>query len=96
MVSGWKMIAKCMNCLTRIIKKLFALHDTRHEWIQTTYNFPQLKSEVLENLQMNFKYEEIKYSMFSMNPWEEPWLDGFPVGFYQKSWSVVVPKCVSL
>jgi hypothetical protein len=33
--------------------------------------------------------EEIKRAVFSMHPWKAPGPDGFPAGFYQKSWDTV-------
>jgi len=36
------------------------------------------------------QHEEIKKALFDMKPWKTPGLDGFPVGFFQNAWSIVV------
>lgn len=33
--------------------------------------------------------EEIQKVLFSMKPWKAAGPDGFPAGFYQKTWNVV-------
>jgi hypothetical protein len=37
----------------------------------------------------NLADEEVHRAVFDMDPWKAPGLDGFPAGFYQKSWKYI-------
>ncbi|CAJ2675557.1 unnamed protein product [Trifolium pratense] len=41
------------------------------------------------SLEAPINNDEVKHAVFSMSPWKAPGPDGFPAGFYQKSWDIV-------
>jgi hypothetical protein len=44
---------------------------------------------LIDKLAAPINIEEVKGAVFGMHPWKAPGPDGFPAGFYQKSWDVV-------
>jgi hypothetical protein len=42
-----------------------------------------------DKLALPINKDEVKKAVFGMHPWKAPGPDGFPAGFYQKSWDVV-------
>ncbi|XP_058753528.1 uncharacterized protein LOC131626710 [Vicia villosa] len=58
-------------------------------WKNTTASFPNLAEGDINNLNIKISKEEVKKALFDMKPWKAPGPDGFPAGFYQKSWGVV-------
>ncbi|GAU43826.1 hypothetical protein TSUD_399190 [Trifolium subterraneum] len=81
-------IQQLQSLVNDFYKQLFALNN-RCNWSQTSITFPHLDAEVIRNLAGPVQDQEIKYAMFSMSPWKAPGPDGFPAGFYQKSWGTV-------
>jgi hypothetical protein len=59
------------------------------DWHQTNVTYLKLSNEVVEKLNAPIVNDEIRRDIFNMNPWKAPSLDGFPTGFFQKSWNIV-------
>lgn len=59
---------------------------------QTKVMFPCMQDSVKHRLGDAIKDEEVKKDIFAVKPWKAPGPDGFLVGFYQKSWSIVRGK----
>ncbi|XP_058784072.1 uncharacterized protein LOC131658836 [Vicia villosa] len=55
----------------------------------TAVSFPKLENEELQQLSKPIHSDEVHNALFSMKPWKAPGPDGFPEGFYQKSWDIV-------
>jgi hypothetical protein len=70
-------------------QKLFSINHVPVEWQPTNVSYPRLSSEVIENLNKPIVNEEVRSALFRMNPWKAPGPDGFPAGFFQKSWNIV-------
>ncbi|KAI5414012.1 hypothetical protein KIW84_058235 [Lathyrus oleraceus] len=51
-----------------------------------------LEAMELQRISRQVEGIEVREAIFSMNPWNALGLDGFPAGFYQKSWSTVGEK----
>jgi hypothetical protein len=58
-------------------------------WFQTNISFPPLELVTRNTLAAPISDEEVKNAVFKMPPWKAPGPDGFPTGFYQKSWEIV-------
>ncbi|CAJ2645411.1 unnamed protein product [Trifolium pratense] len=59
------------------------------DWIQTTITYPCLDENEIDALAAPITNDEVKNALFEMSPWKAPGPDGFPAGFYQKSWNIV-------
>lgn len=70
-------------------RELFGPSPSLGSWYQTPFSFPRLDEQVLASLDLPPSNNEIKAAVFGMNPWKAPGPDGYPAGFYQKSWDVV-------
>ncbi|PNY12420.1 ribonuclease H [Trifolium pratense] len=70
-------------------KKLFTDECISRDWSQTEFSYPKLDQEVKEKLAAPISEEEVKSAVFHMSAWKAPGPDGFPAGFYQKSWEIV-------
>jgi hypothetical protein len=68
---------------------LFLANHNSREWYQTCVTYPSLEEERMNALSAPVVNSEVKHVVFSMNPWKAPEPDGFPAGFYKKSWDVV-------
>jgi hypothetical protein len=68
---------------------LFSNDGNEASWEQTQISFPRLDASEVQQIRGDISDEEIKSAVFSMKPWKAPGPDGFPAGFYQKSWSIV-------
>jgi hypothetical protein len=44
---------------------------------------------MLSKLAEPVSIEEVRRAVFNMHPWKAPGPDGFPAGFYQRSWDIV-------
>ncbi|GAU13938.1 hypothetical protein TSUD_262650 [Trifolium subterraneum] len=66
----------------------FANHE-RMVWTPIPISFPALEEIIMRDLAAPLTNNEIKHAVFSMSPWKAPGPDGFPAGFYQKSWDIV-------
>jgi hypothetical protein len=77
---------------TDFYQKLFTMNQFYGDWYQTDVTYPRLSSEALGELSTPITNDEVRRAMFHMNPWKAPGPDGFPAGFYQKSWSIVGRK----
>jgi hypothetical protein len=77
------------NMVTNYYKELFALNHTMSEWAQSATTYPVLDEVTLSRLSNDIEDDEVKHALFCMKPWKAPGPDGFPAGFYQKSWEVV-------
>lgn len=47
---------------------------------------------MMQKLDVELKDEEVKQALYDMDPWKSLGSDGYPVGFYQKSWNIVGSK----
>ncbi|XP_058747096.1 uncharacterized protein LOC131620092 [Vicia villosa] len=70
-------------------KKQFSCPHSWCSWSQTPITFPKLTDENLQSLKEDISVMEVKQALFSMKPWKAPGPDGFPPGFYQKSWKTL-------
>ncbi|MCH81869.1 putative ribonuclease H protein [Trifolium medium] len=68
---------------------LFSNNEQEVQWQQTAVSYPQLTGQELQQIHCDIEDDEIKRAVFSMSPWKAPGPDGFPAGFYQKSWNTV-------
>jgi hypothetical protein len=68
---------------------LFSNNGNDVQWQQTELSFPKLSEDELQDISCDIVDEEIRRAVFSMSPWKAPGPDGFPAGFYQKSWNIV-------
>ncbi|MCI20639.1 hypothetical protein A2U01_0041801, partial [Trifolium medium] len=59
------------------------------DWFQSNISYPDLDGSMMMSLAAPITNEEVKHAIFSMSPWKAPGPDGFPAGFYQKSWDIV-------
>jgi len=58
-------------------------------WFQTTISYPPTDPTLLQGLSIPVTDKEIEVALFSMSPWKAPGPDGYPAGFFQKSWPMV-------
>lgn len=72
----------------RYYKNIFVVKHMRKEWKHIGISYPKLNDTDIQNLREPLSNDKIKIAMFSMKPWKNPGLDGFPAGFYQKSWDI--------
>ncbi|MCH79274.1 putative non-LTR retroelement reverse transcriptase [Trifolium medium] len=70
-------------------KVLFSANGSVVNWYQTAVTFPRLHEDDLQVIRGDITNAEVKEAVFNMSPWKAPGLDGFPAGFYQKSWDIV-------
>src|SRR4051794_38906981 len=90
--------AQIKALVNNFYKELFATGTTWNRWRQTSITYPGIEDEDLRQLDANISNDEIRRAMFEMQPWKAPGPDGFPAGFYQKSWGIVgaaVCECVT-
>jgi hypothetical protein len=69
--------------------KLFTEDQLTRTWHQTAITYPAIDLAVKDKIDAPVKEEEVKNAVFNMHPWKAPGPDGFPAGFYQKSWDIV-------
>ncbi|WJX12065.1 hypothetical protein P8452_02604 [Trifolium repens] len=69
--------------------ELFDESTMSREWSQTIISFSPLESEMMNKIAAPINDKEVKSAVFKMSPWKAPGPDGFPAGFYQKSWDIV-------
>jgi hypothetical protein len=69
--------------------KLFDENSMSREWFQTIISFSPLDLEMTNKIAAPINDKEVKNAVFKMSPWKAPGPDGFPAGFYQKSWEIV-------
>lgn len=67
----------------------FADHNQITDPSNFISNFPTLNTEIWNQINSDFKPEEIKRALFDMDPFKAPGPDGFPAGFYQQEWQTV-------
>ncbi|XP_058783395.1 uncharacterized protein LOC131658074 [Vicia villosa] len=77
-------------------KDLFKISSIGSGRFQSKLTYPPLHDEELNKLNDNVTELEIKSVVFSMQPWKAPGPDGFPAGFYQRSWNMVGNSVVAL
>jgi hypothetical protein len=82
-------VTDLQNLATNFYKKLFSNDRMSRPWSKTDISYPVLDSEVMTKLVKPISKEEVKRAIFNMKPWKAPGPDGFPAGFYQKSWAIV-------
>jgi hypothetical protein len=82
-------VTDLQNLATNFYKKLFSNDRMSRPWSKTDISYPVLDSEVMTKLVEPISKEEVKRAIFNMKPWKAPGPDGFPAGFYQKSWAIV-------
>jgi hypothetical protein len=70
-------------------RNLFSNDQLCREWHQTDISYPALTLSMKDKLNAPLADEEIKQAVFQIHPWKAPGPDGFPAGFYQKSWDIV-------
>ncbi|XP_050222138.1 uncharacterized protein LOC126672232 [Mercurialis annua] len=59
------------------------------------FSFPVIEASILSKISAVVTEEEIKLSLWDMNPWKAPGIDGLHASFYQSHWSIVGQKLVS-
>jgi hypothetical protein len=69
--------------------KLYTEDQLTRTWHQTAITYPALDSAVKDKIDAPVNEEEVKNAVFNIHPWKAPGPDGFPAGFYQKSWDIV-------
>lgn len=84
------------DMVNEFYKKLFSNNHCRMEWLQTNVTYPTLEEDVLVCLSAPIEDNEVRSALFNMNPWKAPGPDGFPAGFYQKSWRLWEARFVIL
>jgi hypothetical protein len=77
------------SMVNEFYKDLFSFQNQRHEWITTSPTYPTFEDKMKDMLGVEVDNDEVKRAVFNMNPWKAPGPDGFPAGFYQKSWEIV-------
>jgi hypothetical protein len=82
-------VGQVHNLASSFYKKLFSDDQRTRQWHTTSISFPTLDIDVKAKLRAPISREEVYRATFSMHPWKGPSPDGFPAGFYQKSWNVV-------
>jgi hypothetical protein len=86
----WVEDADKIRCMANeFYRKLFTRTQDLIDWHQTAVTYPRLSNEKLEKLDAPIDNDEVRKAIFNMDPWKAPGPDGFPAGFYQKSWSIV-------
>jgi hypothetical protein len=70
-------------------KTLYAADRSVVNWYQTAITYPRLLGDELQMIGGVITDDEVKRAVFNMSPWKAPGPDGFPAGFYQKSWGIV-------
>jgi hypothetical protein len=68
---------------------LFLANHYSMEWSKTNITYPCLEENEIAALAAPITNKEVKNALFEMSPWKAPGPDGFPAGFYQKSWNIV-------
>jgi hypothetical protein len=82
-------VGQIHNLASRFYKKLFSNDQGNMQWHTTSISYPTLDMDIKIKLAAPITTEEVRRAVFSMHPWKAPGPDGFPAGFYQKSWDVV-------
>ncbi|PNX73217.1 ribonuclease H [Trifolium pratense] len=83
---------KLQEMVNDFYKILFSNNNIACDWSQSEITYPMLERNYMDRLNAPINNEEVKCAIFSMKPWKAPGPDGFPAGFYQKSWEVVKEK----
>lgn len=81
--------AKIQDMFNNYYKELFARKNGWMKWEETEVTLPKLEDNVLQHLKEEVRDDEIKNAVFVMKPWKASGPDGYPAGFYQKSWNIV-------
>lgn len=76
------------NMFTKFYQNLFTINIEVSDWIQTQFNYPIIDNYKLV-LDSDICDEEIKEALFDMSPWKAPGPDGYPAGFYQRTWNTI-------
>ncbi|OMO72819.1 CNGC5-like protein [Corchorus olitorius] len=79
---------KKQNLEPIVIDEMISLPSLCEDWKLTHNEKLSLEEEVT--------VEEVKAALFGMNPNKSPGIDGFPGGFFQKTWNISGDKLVSL
>jgi hypothetical protein len=82
-------VVQLQSLANEFYKKLFADSQMNRSWFNTSVLYPVLDTEVMNKLSITICAAEVRNAVFSMHPWKAPSPDGFPAGFYQKSWNIV-------
>jgi hypothetical protein len=77
------------DMVNNFYKDLFSVQMNHIEWIPSIFTYPILDETLKSKLDAPIVDLEVKRALFLMSPWKAPGPDGFPAGFYQKSWEVV-------
>lgn len=80
---------KLHDLVTNFYKHLFTL---KYDWKDKetfVISFSSLSESDIQKLVEPVKDVEIRKALFAMKPWKAPGPDGYPAGFYQKSWDIV-------
>ncbi|XP_058762472.1 uncharacterized protein LOC131635855 [Vicia villosa] len=78
--------------VTDFYKDLFSCKLDWDEKESTVIKFPIISPAERSRLEEEVSNDEIRKALFSMKPWKAPGPDGYPTGFYQRSWKVVGNK----
>jgi hypothetical protein len=82
-------VEQLQGMVTEFYIKLFSDNQLNRDWFQTKITYPELDAEMINKLKNTCTEDEVRRAVFSMQPWKAPGPDGFPAGFYQKSWDIV-------
>ncbi|PNX92648.1 hypothetical protein L195_g015788 [Trifolium pratense] len=82
-------VAQLQRMVNEFYQHLFLANHNNMDWIQTTITYPCLDENEIDALAAPITNDEVKNALFEMSPWKAPGPDGFPAGFYQKSWNIV-------
>jgi hypothetical protein len=82
-------VTQLQNLSTDFYKKLFSDDQISRPWTNIGIKYPVLDPEMLSKLAEPVSIEEVRRAVFNMHPWKAPGPNGFPAGFYQRSWDIV-------
>lgn len=77
------------DMLTKFYRKLFTKGNHTVTVAETDITYPNLPEEDVNILVAPISDIEVQRAVLAMQPWKAPRPDGFPTGFYQKSWTTV-------
>lgn len=65
------------------------MRNNQNRYDQTNITYPKLEETYVQQMKEDVTDDEVKKVVFAMSPWKALGPDGYPAGFYQKSWRIV-------